>query len=54
MTRERDEKGYEFMQLLRVRDIERLKLCKIFIYFAKPERQSLKSSSHYFKKTALS
>jgi hypothetical protein len=54
MTRERDEKGYESMQLLLVGDTERWKLCKIFIYFAKPERQSLKSSSQYFKKTVLS
>jgi hypothetical protein len=54
MTRKRDEKGYESMQLLLVGDIERWKLYKIFIYFAKPERQSLKSSSHYFTKTVLS
>jgi hypothetical protein len=53
MIRERDEKGYESMQLLLVKDIERWKLCKIFIYFAKPERQSLKSRSQYFKKTVL-
>jgi len=54
MTRQRDVKGYESMQLLLVGDTERWKLCKIFIYFAKPERQSLKSSSQYFKKTVLS
>jgi hypothetical protein len=38
MIRERDEKGYESMQLLLVGDNERQKLCKIFLYLAKPER----------------